>query len=113
MVQNRMILLSIQTAALLWEADNTVLFTNYEQIQQPKDCSSKKYAMVSRHGDHGDRKREYRLKCIFVYSNEIENKMSVTFKILHFLAKKSFRNDLKKGLGQVLALHVTPSAFRS
>ena len=51
MVQNRVIILSIQTAALLWEADNTILFTNYEEIKLPKDCSSKKYAMVSGQGD--------------------------------------------------------------
>ncbi|CBY07982.1 unnamed protein product [Oikopleura dioica] len=33
-------------AALLWEADNTILYTNYEDIQLPKDCSSNKYAML-------------------------------------------------------------------
>ncbi|CAG5094288.1 Oidioi.mRNA.OKI2018_I69.XSR.g13424.t1.cds [Oikopleura dioica] len=33
-------------AALLWEGDSTVLFTNYEDIQMPLDCVSKRYAMV-------------------------------------------------------------------
>lgn len=37
---------STLSAALLWEGDSTVLFTNYEDIQMPFDCVSKRYAMV-------------------------------------------------------------------